>query len=171
MQPEQEANSLHSGVCLHRLDQRGGCPFLCSHAGGWPLPLPCQRSHPEPLHILSLAENKHQLRTQHGAQALSVIKGIVLRWSHVVLSRGHGGAEPGGCVLWPWASACVLGRAPTTCSEAGQGPGEPKVGRDSTRHSQIGAEPWPSPSQRVQGFTGDLMGEWLKSGLVVPGGL
>lgn len=53
------------------------------------------------------------------------------------------------------------------CSEAGQGPGEPEVGRDPTRYSQPGAEPWPSPSLRVKGLNLGLMGEWLESGLVV----
>lgn len=66
--------------------------------------------------------------------------------------------------------SCVLGRAPTSWSEAGQGPGEPKVGTDPIRYSQLGAEPWPLPSQGVQGLTGGLMGEWLESGLVVLGG-
>lgn len=79
--------------------------------------------------------------------------------------------KQGTVFLWSWASACVLGRAPTSCSEAGQGPEEPEVGRDPARCSQLGVEPGPSPSQRVQGLAGGLMGEWLESSLVVLGGL
>ncbi|KAL2296603.1 hypothetical protein Nmel_015925 [Mimus melanotis] len=70
-----------------------GAPSSAPMQGLASQPLPCQQSHHEPPRAFSLAENQHQLRTQRGAQVLSVIKAAVLRLSHVVLSSGRGGAE------------------------------------------------------------------------------